>query len=60
MIVGVVVLGVVLLIIVSSIVGARRGWRQVGVADDVVIEKARGEAYMEAQRHQHGGQFGGH
>ena len=60
MIVGLVVLGVLVLIVVTSIVGARRGWRQVGVADDVVIEKARGEAYLEAQRHQHGGQFGSH
>jgi hypothetical protein len=53
MIVGVGVVAVLVLIVVSSIVGARRGWQQVGVADDVAIEKARGEAYIEHQRHPH-------
>lgn len=49
--------GTMALIVLSSILGARRGTRQFGTADDPAIEKARAEAYVESQRHHHGGGF---
>lgn len=46
--------GTFALIVLSAIVGARRGTRQFGSADDVAVERARGEAMIEHQRHDHG------
>lgn len=58
MIVGVIVAAVFVLIVIASVIGARRGTRQFGVADDPAIERARGEAMIEHQRHAHGGHGG--
>ena len=46
--------GTLALIVLSSFVGARRGTRQFGVADDPLVEKARAEAFIESNRHGHG------
>ena len=59
MVIMLVVGGTFGLIVLSAIVGARRGTRQFGVADDPAIERARGEAMIEHQRHAHGA-HGGH
>ena len=50
--------GVFALIVLSAIVGARRGTRQFGSAEDPAIEQARGHGMIEAQRHDHGGHWG--
>ena len=39
-----VILGTFALIVVSSVIGARRGTPQIGAADDSLIERARGAA----------------
>jgi hypothetical protein len=50
--------GTFVLIVLSSVVGARRGSRQFGTADDPAIEHARGQGMIEGQRHDHGGHWG--
>jgi hypothetical protein len=55
MVVVVVIAVLAALIVLSSIVGAWRGKRQFGAADDPAVERARAEAYIESQRHHHGG-----
>lgn len=47
--------GTFALIVLSAVVGARRGTRLFGAADDPVIERARAEAVVESARHHHGG-----
>lgn len=50
--------GTFALIVLSAFVGARRGTRQFGSAEDPAIERARGHGMIEAQRNDHGGHWG--
>ena len=46
------------LIVLSAIVGARRGTRQFGSADDPLVERARAHGMIESHRNDHGGHWG--
>lgn len=44
LIIGLIVVGTFVVIVVSSVIGARRGTVQIGSADDSLIERGRGAA----------------
>lgn len=49
--------GTFALIVLSALVGARRGTRQFGTAEDPLIEQGRAHGMIENHRNDHGGHF---